>query len=70
MNEHYIVGEDGISPAPPSRLPESQRRRRVVKGFAFRNHTEQEMNAVHHYLDTGEMDAAFPDAYRTLDGTL
>lgn len=40
---------------------EQQRIRvRVVHGWAFRQHSEAEKQAIHHYLDTGEVLEDFP----------
>jgi hypothetical protein len=41
-------------------------RRRIVKGWAFRNHTDEEITAIYQYLATGDM-GVLPDRYRLLD---
>jgi hypothetical protein len=42
------------------RVPESTFRARVVKGWAFRDHTPEEIASIRHFLATGEMDEMFP----------
>lgn len=51
-------------------VKEKRRRNSVVHGWAFREHTKEEKDAIRHYLDTGEVLNTLPEQYVHLNEVL
>lgn len=49
---------------------EQSRRNNVVHGWAFRDHTPEEKEAIQHYINTGEVTENFPSNYKHLNEVL
>lgn len=49
---------------------EEARRSRVVKGWAFRDHSTVEKQAIRRYIATGDISDDLPESYKALDKTV
>ncbi|MFD0208908.1 hypothetical protein ACFVH9_07205 [Streptomyces hirsutus] len=65
-----MAAEKTVAKAAKAPKGEEARRARVVRGWAFREWTREERQAIRHYLDTGEMIEGFPGSYRELHETV